>query len=309
MTFNLTAGTEEVRHVAWIGPMAVLTALLFSIVALRVWDRLIGETTCNWRVAYSPDNRAFAIWTLLYPSAVVAVLLQWLALALPSDLAVLDWWTNLGWAGAWLCGGLWIIAFDKEEGCNFWLSALFLLSGAGCGVAALASEGAWRLHRSDVRAAAIVTTVPLALLAGWMLVASALNVGIALRATGVCGGPPDVRCAERLRARRSTSLTDEQLARRVWSSLRRQWDAREGADYSSWELLPLVLLALVVAALAYVAFEPLLPLPLLLATLLQRGFRCPSRVAEFAALSIGVAGVTLAAVRIAVWDAADVVAR
>ena len=59
-----------------------------------------------------------------------------------------------------------------------------------------------------------------------------------------------------------------------------------------------MLLALVVAALAFVAYEPLLPLPLLWALLLQPGLRCPPRAVEAAAFAAAIAGVALAAVRV-----------
>ena len=61
--------------------------------------------------------------------------------------------------------------------------------------------------------------------------------------------------------------------------------------------LPLVLLAFVVAALAFVAVEPLLPLPTFFATLAQRGLWCPPRWSETAALALAVGGTTLAALR------------
>lgn len=304
MTWNLTtpAAVEAATPVAWVGPVAVLTALVFSLAAQRVWDRLIGEASCRWRLPYFPDARVYAIWGLIYATTVVAVVLQLLAPALPEALAVLDWATNLGWAGAWLCAGAWVIAFDREDGCNFWLAALLLAVGAGSGVAALVVEGAWhRTPASPVRAAAIATTTPLALLAGWLLVALALNVGIAARASG--GGPPDVDCPARLRARRLRGRTARQTARAVWASLRRQDDARAPLrDPAPGGQLPLVLLALVAAGLAFAAHEPLLPAPTLLAVLLQRGLRCPPRWTEAAALALGVAGATLAALRVAVFD-------
>jgi hypothetical protein len=260
MTLNTTLHTDR-PEVAWIGPMAVLAALLFSFAAGRVWDRLVGETACRWRVAYAPDNRIYAIWALLYGGGIVAVLLQWLALALPRELAVLDWWTNLGWAGAWVAGGLWVIVFAREAGCHFWASAVVLACGAASAVVALWSEGAWRAGRSDVRAAAIVTSAPLALLAGWLLVAASLNVGIAIRATS--GTPED--CQPYYGAvRRITFRTEQQQRRIVWRALEREEAARNGAQESSLARAPLVLIALVVAALAFVAYEPLLPLPLLL---------------------------------------------
>jgi len=304
MTWNLTtsAAVEAATPVAWIGPVAVLAALLFSLAAQRVWDRLIGEASCRWRLPYFPDARVYAIWALIYATTVAAVVLQLLAPALPDALAVLDWATNLGWAGAWLCAGAWVIAFDREDGCNFWLAALLLAAGAGSGVAALAVEEAWhRAPASPVRAAAIATTTPLALLAGWMLVACALNVGIAVRASG--GGPPDIDCPARLRARRLRGRTARQTARAVWASLRRQDDARAPLrERTAWGQLPLVLLALVAAGLAFAVREPLLPAPTLLATLLQRGLRCPPRWTEAAALLLVAAGATLAALRIATFS-------
>ena len=183
---------------AWIGPVAVLAALLFSLAAQRVWDRLIGEASCRWRLPYFPDARVYAIG----PAHLRHDRRRRRAAAAGARAARRAGRARLGdqsrRAGASLCAGAWVIAFDREDGCNFWLAALLLAAGAGSGVAALAVEEAWhRAPASPVRAAAIATTTPLALLAGWMLVACALNVGIAVRASG--GGPPDIDCPARLR--------------------------------------------------------------------------------------------------------------
>ena len=63
-----------------------------------------------------------------------------------------------------------------------------------------------------------------------------------------------------------------------------------------WERAPLVLLA-AGRGLAFVAYEPLLPLPLLWALLLQPGLRCPPR-ARGGGAGAAIAGVALAAVRV-----------
>ena len=302
MTLNITADTHDVQHVAWIGPTAVLAAMLFSLATQQIWDRLVGEVTCMWRVSYAPDNRAFAIWAVLYPTTAIAVLLQWLALALPAELAVLGWWTSLGWAGAWLLAGLWIVAFDKEEGCNFWLSTLVLACAAASATTAVAVEGAWRLRpvRPVLRPAAIVTAAPLALLAGWLLVAFSLNVGIAIRSAS---SPQD--CTPyRYRVRRILWLTDGQYQRRIRRSLYRQTVSQEAPLDGTLARLPLVLVAAAAAGLAFATYEPLLPLPVVWATVLQPGFRCCPRLVELASLALCIAGTALAAVRIALWDAA-----
>jgi len=288
MTLNIT-GTADVTSVAWIGPMAVFWTAVCSYVSTRVWNRLIGEMACRWRVAYAPDNRVYAIWVVLYTATAIVVVLQWLALAVPHALVVLDWWTNAGWAAAWLLSAVWVVLFDKEEGCNFWASALVLLAASASAVAAVASEGAWQTG-----AAGVVTAAPLALLAGWLLVAAALNIGTALRSASA---PEDCRAYVH-GVHKVLWLTPEEHARRIGRALVREEAARTGALRSSWERAPLVLLALVVAALAFVAYEPLLPLPLLWALLLQPGLRCPPRAVEAAAFAAAIAGVALAAVRV-----------
>ena len=48
------------------GPLAVLSALALSAASTRIWSRNVGETSCGWRTDYSPDGRAFGIWTVLY---------------------------------------------------------------------------------------------------------------------------------------------------------------------------------------------------------------------------------------------------
>ena len=98
MVLDLSGG--ELNAVAWLGPTLVLSAFAWSISVQAVWRRVIGEVACMYAVRYEPDAVAFGIWVVLYLLTAASVLAQLLAPALPDQIVVLDWWTNLAWGGA-----------------------------------------------------------------------------------------------------------------------------------------------------------------------------------------------------------------
>jgi hypothetical protein len=274
-------------YAAWVGPACVLSATLLSSASGWVWRRNIGETSCRWRTAYSPRSRAFAIWSLIYLGTGLSALAQ-LAARPRSGLLVLGWWTNALWAAAWGCCALWTPLFDAEVPQALRAAAALLGLGAAAGLAGAAVERPWMLGGAE-RAAAVLTSAPLTLLAGWLAVAAALGWGIAAKALDpavdplVCEAPPR-REGEGERAYR-------ERRRRLFRELSKKAPARVSA-------VP-PLLAALVAGLAAAVPDPLYVLPLAWAITNLPAF--PS-AAYVGALLLLAGGAGVACARALVWN-------
>lgn len=238
------------------GPLVVLGALALSLASTAKWRRNVGETSCGWRVDYSPDGRAFAIWwVVIYPGTIVSAVAQ-----LTRLVPVLDWWTNFLWAAAWVFCALWVPLFDAESASALRAAMLQILFGATAATAAVWHEGPW--VGAPERTARVLLCLPLTTLAGWLIAASAINVGIAWKAsrpgaTATCARVPPQGARE-----------SEQSYRRRRRVLYREAYAKAPARVS---FVPVVL-ALGVAGLATGARDPVLPVPLLWAVLNLKAF-------------------------------------
>lgn len=228
-----------------IGPLAVLSAMLLSTASTRIWSRNVGETSCGWRTDYSPDGRAFGIWGLLYGGTAITALVQ-----LSSLVPVLEWWASFYFALTWVFCAAWVPLFDAESPFSLVLAASQIALAA-----ASATVGAWLAAGWNDAAnwqANVALSWPLSLLAGWLLTAASLGVGIAIKANRTdaqrtCVRVPPRRADETERAYR--------LRRRV---LYREAYAQAPVVDSP---VPFAL-AVGVAGLAVLIADPLLPLPL-----------------------------------------------
>ena len=172
-----------------------------------------------------------------------------------------------------LAAGMWVVVFgcsrNEEARAGLLISASFLLAGTWCAVGACAQERSWRGWEWE---RIVWIGVPFALFAGWMLVATALGLGIAYLV--LARYPPDYRCFD-------SDVGKETI-----------WRAA-GAGGRSWT--PLVLSVPVAAGSALLP-DPVLPLPLLWAIYHMDGHR-----KNYVAAALLVASSATAAV-FAYWD-------
>ena len=239
------------------GPAAVLSAWVLSLSASGLWSRNVGETSCAWRVNYSPDGRAFGIWGAIYLLTFVTAILQMLQV-----IAVLDWWVNFLWALTWALCSLWVPLFDAEYAGALRSSAVVILCAAGCATAGAARSEMWLAKDWAQRGRQLAAGVPLTLLAGWLLAASAIGTGIAIKASA----PDAYSSCVRVPPRRPDESTRAYRERR--RVLYREAYAKE---YVSPSIVPLFL-ALAVGGLAVAIRDPVLPLPLCWAVVNLRDF-------------------------------------
>jgi hypothetical protein len=174
-----------------LGPWFLLGGYLFGI-ALNV-NRRIGDVSCAWRLSYSPGPGAFGIWGVIYSWSLVSIVLQlahgYLA---PSYIGVPQ--ANYLEALAWAAAGVWGVTFGR--GANYsdipgyiGLAAFVLVAAALLALGAVSVEQSWR---SDNVWQMLGVGVPYALLAGWLVVAATVNIGIAIVSATRA---PDERCA------------------------------------------------------------------------------------------------------------------
>jgi hypothetical protein len=243
------------RSVLWdyvyvIGPLAVLSAIILSLLSSVIWSRNVGETSCAWRTNYSPDGRAFVIWGIIYVGSIVVTAAQ-----LTDTFGVFDWAINLLWGLAWACCALWVPLFDAESPGALLAAMVAIVAGAGFATVAAWMSQMWIIEAGvspDKRLQQLALGWPLTLLAGWLTAASAINVGIALMANDATASQTCVKVSPR---RKDESESDYRNRRRVLYR-----EAYAGAPMQS-SVVPL-LLAAAVAGLATLIRDPLYPLPL-----------------------------------------------
>lgn len=224
-------------------PMFLLAGLGSSILFGVLVRRPIGDTACAWRVSYSPDGRAFSIWGIIYLWMATSTLYQLAHAAGFTEVRPAQPTNNLLVGSAFFFCALWILVFgapfDTNRRRNLLTSSLLILAGTVCALGAVGLEQAWReWHRNPTYV--VMVGGPFALFAGWMATASALSVGIAIKAHTT---PPDTAC----------------LLRENAYSMRVEADATDSVSGESW--VPL-LLSVPVAAQALIVPDPVLPVAL-----------------------------------------------
>lgn len=160
------------------GPLSVVGALVLSAASSSRWSQNVRATSSRWRVAYSPKSRAFSIWSLIYAWTLVSAVSQCLGLA--SDFGL---WTNLFWAFSWLCCALWTPLFNVESLLSLRAAMACLLFATGFATAAVAEARIWVAASVPELLQRFAWRAPISILAGWLLTASAINVGIVFKAT------------------------------------------------------------------------------------------------------------------------------
>jgi hypothetical protein len=242
-----------------IGPLAVLSACVHSAVSSGIWSRNIGETSCRWRTAYNPDGRAFGIWSVIYTGTLLSVALQLLDI-----IPTVGWWASLLWSISWASCGVWVPLFDGEYPRALLSAAVAISVAAVTAVAASWVEssvgGSWscpvRTATGDegpLLGSCVAATWPLSLLAGWLLAAATLNIGIASLANS--GVSENLACVK-LPPRRPGETADQYRRRRRVAY--REANALAPVERS---VVPPVLMVGVLA-LSLAANDALLSLPL-----------------------------------------------
>ena len=239
------------------GPMSVLSAEALSLVSQGVWSRNVGETSCGWRTDYSPDGRAFGIWSVIYLGTFGVSVAQ-----LTNMVKVFDWWTNFFWAMSWAFCTLWVPLFDAEYPGALRAAALQIAAAAACGTGATWRARMWVADTPAGRAEQVALGWPLTLLAGWLLAAASINFGIAWKASQ----PNALRTCVRVPPRRGDE--SEMAYRRRRRVLYREAYAMAPAVVSP---VPVVL-SLVVGGLAVGARDPVLVTPLMWAIVNLKAF-------------------------------------
>lgn len=217
-------------------PWVVLGGFLFGIVLNT--NRRIGDVACAWRVSYSPKSGAFGIWGVIYTYTLASIIMQ-LAHGYLAPTYIGEPQANYLIGLAWTVTGLWGQTFgrgaDDDRPAFIVLSAFFLVSAAMLALGAVSIEQSWR--SGDVWKM-VGVGVPYALFAGWLTVAAAVNIGIAVVSTRQ---PPDPRC------------TQGRYYRRAWEE-----DPVDATSPSSW--VPLGI-AIVISVAAFLLPDPVLVTP------------------------------------------------
>lgn len=269
----------------FVGPLFTLACLLVSVASSAFFGMNIGETSCRYRLDYSPNGRAFGIWAVIYAGCVVVCVLEMTGIVQVLDFSVFLWW-----GVCWLCCGLWVPLFNDR---SIWLLAGALVaigSGAAAASVGVAVAGAWvpvgsTLGPTKVLSLAPALVWPLGLLAGWLITATSLNVGILFKAADTEADktcvfiPPQkpMESARQFRARRRALI--------------READARAPAvvAFEVW------VVAFVVAVVTMVARDPVVAVPAIWAIGNMKAFPSWEYLYAFLVCALGAAGGVAAA--------------
>lgn len=258
-------GGERGGGMSRVGPVLVLAGTALSAASIAKWG--VGAS-CAWRVGYEPKSRAFGIWSLIYPTT---VLFSFLQLGQP----VFDVWVGALWAASWLFCAVWVPLFDASSSASLIGAAIAISAAAGCATAATWRADAWRQPRGALG-------LPLSLLAGWLLTAASIGIGIAIQANA----PDASHTCVRIVPVQDETLREFRLRRRAaYREAARQAPVRDS-------IVP-VFLAAGAAALAAGAREPVLPLPVVWAVINLKVFPSVRSTAAILVCFCGIVGSAL----------------
>lgn len=179
-----------------LGPVLLLLAASSSVLTNALWGKTIGDVSCGWKLGYSPGNEAFSIWGPIYLLMFCSVLCQLLYQLDASRWSVASLEANALIAGAWVFCGLWTYFFSLADSRNLndgiGLAAVFLVVAAGCALTAVITERSWQMTNW---VQILTVGLPFSLLAGWLVLAASLSVGVAIasdnRPPNSCGEDGD----------------------------------------------------------------------------------------------------------------------
>lgn len=246
----------------FVGPLFALACLLVSVASSSLFGMNIGETSCRYRLDYSPDGLAFGIWSVIYTGCVVVCILE-----MTGTVPVLNRSVFLWWGVCWVCCGLWVPLFDDR---SLWmLGGAFVAIGAGAATAwaGVAQAGAWvPVQSGSERAVSLAPAFvwPLSLLAGWLLTATSLNVGILLKAADPNADKTCIRVPPQ-----GMEESDRQFRARRRALLR-----EANATTPAVVAFEVWVVAFVVASLTMAARDPLVALPAVWAIVNMKAWPC-----------------------------------
>ena len=163
------------------GAVLLLLGVSLAIGSSMLWGDY-GGVTCTRRLTYSPDKRAFGVaWFTIWSWLFVSIFAQLGGAALQWEDVRPSFVANAitGTAHALLAPWAYFFgAYDApDHRRSFALAAVLLTSSAALAVAGLAEAAVLR-GRERSAAQFLLVAVPYALFAGWLCIASALNIGI-----------------------------------------------------------------------------------------------------------------------------------
>jgi hypothetical protein len=267
----------------FVGPLFTLACLLISVAASAFFGMNIGETSCRYRLDYSPHGRAFGIWSIIYTGCVVVCIVE-----MTGTIPVLSRSVFLWWGACWLCCGLWVPLFDDR---SLWLlgGALVAIgSGAFTASVGAAVAEAWvPVDSASGRTLSVAPALvwPLSLLAGWLITATSLNVGILLKAAD----PNSDKTCVRVPPQKPTESDRQFRAKR--RALIREAEASAPAvvAFEVW------VVAFLVAVVTMVARDPVLALPAVWAIVNMKAWPCWEYGYAVLVCALGAAGAAAAA--------------
>lgn len=171
----------------------VAASVAASVSSNSVFGRGIGNTSCQYRMSFSPSRRAFGIWGIIYPMSVASLVEQGVTHAAASEPLPPPGAVGL-YALSWLASAFWVPTFSAKTGGSLAAAAAFLCCTASFSLAATFYASPWTSSPNEARR--WVTGVAYSSLAGWTTVASALNIGIAAKANDPSYAPTCVRSPE-----------------------------------------------------------------------------------------------------------------
>jgi tryptophan-rich sensory protein len=244
-------------------------AYVGCMLSLCVWGTGIGGTSRRVELAYMPASRAFGIWSVIFLSAIVSILVQLMQLGRGEHPVSAN--TNAFHAGAWLSAALWAPFFTRLQALEVAAAALIFCVACSCAGAYSLRGAPWQVR--------VLHGTPLSLLAGWTLAAAALSVGIAV-------------LARKPRAVKPVSSSDPESGLQPSPTMRRDYSiikADRPLRATDNTPIPLVL-ALGASTLALAANDPVLPLSTLVAVFFQRP-TCYAVTSAAVLLAVAVTGV------------------
>ena len=175
-------GFVQVLNLSTIG-----TQIVLSLVSNGAFGRGISDVSCRYTQRFSPSNEAFGIWLPIYTLSFLVFFEQltpsFFGIANEVGVPLIP---NVFYGLSWLFASFWTPAFTTNTPQGMIWAAVFLALTSLCSLTAVLTSRLWSTS-------SLVTASAYSSLAGWTLVAAALNVGIAYSAND---NKPDPECSD-----------------------------------------------------------------------------------------------------------------